>query len=172
MLVKFVEKLSCYALPNVDSRITHLQINATLGKERRSTLREKMDKLVERLPACILIKSNPVEYKNARDAAPISLFWAPNGLNELPEMCFEYPCKLIGKLTPGFCNRPIMARTQILVHREPRTRIISACAVSQADLLEVKFRPWRRLVEQLWHEKSLVCPVFQRIVAWNLDTEK
>ena len=34
VLVKFVEKLSRYALPNVDSRITHLQINATLRKEK------------------------------------------------------------------------------------------------------------------------------------------
>ena len=30
---------------------------------------------------------------------PISLFWAPNGLNELPEVRFELPFILIGKST-------------------------------------------------------------------------
>ena len=40
-----------------------------------------------------------------------NLFQVSNGHNELPEMRFEFPFKLI-----GFFNRPIMARTQILVH--------------------------------------------------------
>ena len=31
------------------------------------------------------------------EAAQLSLFWAPNGLNELPEMRFEFPFILIGK---------------------------------------------------------------------------
>ena len=37
------------------------------------------------------------------EAAPIFLFWAPNGLDELPaEMRFEFPFNLIGKLTMAF----------------------------------------------------------------------
>ena len=39
---------------------------------------------------------------NVCEAAPMSLFWAPNGLNELPEMRFEFPFKLIGELTIAF----------------------------------------------------------------------
>ena len=36
------------------------------------------------------------------EAAPRSLFCAPNGLKELPEMCFEFPFILIGKCTKAF----------------------------------------------------------------------
>ena len=36
------------------------------------------------------------------EEAPISLFWAPSGLNELPEMGFEFPFILIGKSTMAF----------------------------------------------------------------------
>ena len=41
----------------------------------------------------------------------------PNRLNKLPEMHFEFPFILMGKSTIAFLNGPIMARTQILVHR-------------------------------------------------------
>ena len=61
---------------------------------------------------------------NVCEAAPRSLFWAPSGLNELPEVRLVSPVILIGKPTLAFLNRPIMARTQILVNRrEIRTRI-------------------------------------------------
>ena len=33
---------------------------------------------------------------NVCEAAHISLFWAPNRLKELPEMCFEFRFNLIG----------------------------------------------------------------------------
>ena len=36
------------------------------------------------------------------EAAPISLFWASNGLNELPEVSFEFPFTLIGKSEMAF----------------------------------------------------------------------
>ena len=36
------------------------------------------------------------------EAAPISLFWLPSGLNELPEMRFEFPFNLVGKFTIAF----------------------------------------------------------------------
>ena len=67
--------------------------------------------------ACVAdVNLTPVS--NVCEASPRSLFfWAPNGLNELPEMHFEFPFDLIGKLTVVFLNRPIMARTQILVYR-------------------------------------------------------
>ena len=37
-----------------------------------------------------------------RQAAPKSLFWAPDGLDELPEVLFEFPFVLIGKWTMAF----------------------------------------------------------------------
>ena len=61
------------------------------------------------------------------EAAQRSLSWAPNGLNELPEVRFEFPFHLIGdhdKQNKAFFNWPIMARTQIWVHSwKSRTRI-------------------------------------------------
>ena len=39
---------------------------------------------------------------NVFEAAPISLFWAPDGLNKLPEVCFEFPFNMIGKSTMAF----------------------------------------------------------------------
>ena len=45
----------------------------------------------------------------------ISLFWAPNGVKELLEMCFEFPFNLIGKsMVAFFNNKQIMTHTQIL----------------------------------------------------------
>ena len=66
----------------------------------------------------------------------MSFFCAPKGLNELPEERFEFPFILIGKLTMDFFSKPIMARTQILVHRwGPQNKDIGA--VSQRDLTRV-----------------------------------
>ena len=57
----------------------------------------------------------------------------PDGLNELPEVRFEFPFILIGKSTMVFFNGPIMARTQIRIHRwGRRTRILAR--FSQTDL--------------------------------------
>ena len=39
---------------------------------------------------------------NICEAAPLSLFWAPNGLGELPGERFDFPFILIGKLTMAF----------------------------------------------------------------------
>ena len=57
----------------------------------------------------------------------LCLFWAPNGLNELPEMRFEFPLILIGKKPcDGFFSRPIMPRTQLLAGRlGPKKRILA-----------------------------------------------
>ena len=43
-------------------------------------------------------RRNLTSVSNVCEAAPISLFWAPNGLNELP----EFPFNLIGKSTMAF----------------------------------------------------------------------
>ena len=40
--------------------------------------------------------------RNVFKAAPLPLFWALNGLNELPEMHIEFIFNLIGKLTIAF----------------------------------------------------------------------
>ena len=39
---------------------------------------------------------------NVCEAAPISLFWAPNGVNELPEMRFAFPLVLTGQGAMAF----------------------------------------------------------------------
>lgn len=39
---------------------------------------------------------------NIYEAAPISLFWAPNGVNELPEMRFAFPLVLTGQWSMAF----------------------------------------------------------------------
>ena len=39
---------------------------------------------------------------NVCEAAPISLFWAPNGVNELPEMRFAFPLVLTGQWAMAF----------------------------------------------------------------------
>ena len=57
------------------------------------------------------------------EAVPRSLFCAPNGLNELPEGCFEFLFTLIGKSTMAF----------------------SFGAVLQTDITGVLFRLWHRL---------------------------
>ena len=45
---------------------------------------------------------NFTSVSNVCEAVPSSLFWAPNGLNELPEVRFEFPFILIGKSTMAF----------------------------------------------------------------------
>ena len=62
---------------------------------------------------------------NICEVVLISLFWAHNRLNELPEMCFVFAFNLTGKWTIyGIFNTPIMAHTQILGHsRGSRTMI-------------------------------------------------
>ena len=49
---------------------------------------------------CRRPKLTPVS--NVCEAAPIFLFKALNGLNELPEVSFEFPLNLIGKSTMAF----------------------------------------------------------------------
>ena len=49
-------------------------------------------------------------------AAPISLFWVPNGLNELPEMRFEFPFNLIGKSTMVDLKGQSCLHIKIMVH--------------------------------------------------------
>ena len=71
---------------------------------------------------------------NVGEAVPISLFWAPNGLNELPEVGFELANR------HWHFKQTNMARTKILVHRwKPRTRISAL------------FRRWT------WPEFSFLC---------------
>ena len=57
-------------------------------------------KLFSKLSLCR--RRNLTFASNVRKAAEISLFWAPNGLNELPEVKFEFPFILIGKSTMAF----------------------------------------------------------------------
>ena len=47
-------------------------------------------------------RRNQTPVSNVFKVAPISLFWAANGLNNLPEMRFRFPFNLIGKWTMAF----------------------------------------------------------------------
>ena len=63
---------------------------------------------------------------SAPEAAPISLFWVPNGLKELPEVHFKFFLQRDWQIDNDFFNTPLMVRTQILVHRwGPRTSILA-----------------------------------------------
>ena len=50
-------------------------------------------------------RSNLTPISNICEAVPKSLFRAPNRLNELPQMSFEFPFILIGKSTMAFLIR-------------------------------------------------------------------
>ena len=50
----------------------------------------------------LLRRLNLTSASRVRKAAPISLFWAPNGLNELLEVRFQFPFMLIGILAMAF----------------------------------------------------------------------
>ena len=62
-------------------------------------------------------RCNLTSVNNVCKAGWRSLFWAPNGFSKLSEMHFQFPFILIGRSTMAFFNMPIMALTQILVHR-------------------------------------------------------
>ena len=47
-------------------------------------------------------RRNVTMVNNVCEATPRSLFWALKGLNEFPEVCFEFPFILIGKSTMAF----------------------------------------------------------------------
>ena len=49
---------------------------------------------------------------SAPEAAPISLFWVPNGLKELPEVHFKFFLQRDWQIDNGFFNTPLMVRTQ------------------------------------------------------------
>ena len=54
------------------------------------------------VPIRLCRRRNLTTVSNVCEAAPISLFWAPDALNELPEVRFEFPFILIGKSTIAF----------------------------------------------------------------------
>ena len=62
------------------------------------------------------LRYNLTPVSNICKAALISLFWAPSGLNKLPERRFQVFFHPDWCIDNGLFNRPIMARTQILVH--------------------------------------------------------
>ena len=74
---------------------------------------------------------------NICEVVPISLFWALNGLNELPEIHFVFPLNVTDKLTIyGVFNRPVMVHysnsgTQL------GTQNKDSGAVSQMELTRV-----------------------------------
>ena len=55
-------------------------------------------------PSCTSLRRwrNLTSVCNVWEAVPRSLFWAPNGFNELPEVRFKFPFILIGKLAMAF----------------------------------------------------------------------
>ena len=82
---------------------------------------------------------------NICEPVPISLFWAPNGFNELPGVRFEFPFNLIGKLTVVFLtgqSSRVLNSTQWYTGGAKNTDFGS---VSQTDVTRIQFRLWRRL---------------------------
>ena len=77
-------------------------------------------------PSCTSLRRrrNLTSFCNVCEAVPRSLFWAPNGFNELPEVRFEFPFILPDRqIDNGFFNRPIMACSNPGTQVGPRTRI-------------------------------------------------
>ena len=54
------------------------------------------------VPPSLRRRRNVTSVSNVCEAAPRSLFWAPNGHGELPEVRFEFPFVWIGKSTMAF----------------------------------------------------------------------
>ena len=52
--------------------------------------------------ACGAAHASQISFNPVCEAASISLFWAPNGFNESPEVRFEFRFNLIGKLIRAF----------------------------------------------------------------------
>ena len=81
----------------------------TSGFNLRTRVLKSVTAAQERLDmrsGCHAAKILPVGVRGTKNVwclSPlISLFWAPNRLNELPEMCFKFPSNLIGKSTMAF----------------------------------------------------------------------
>ena len=73
-----------------------LPVSLQLLREEKG---EKGHKIVTNDFLSPALQSTLTAVSNVYEAAPISLFWAHNRFNELPEMRFEFPSNLIGKLT-------------------------------------------------------------------------
>ena len=87
-------------------------------------------------------RGNLTSVSNVCEEEPISLFWAPNGLRELPEKRFEFPIILIGKSTVAFLTgRSWRVLTSWYTDRAENKDFD---AVSQKDLTRVLKFPMRR----------------------------
>ena len=64
------------------------------------------EKLIVMHASSLRRRSNLTLVSNVREAVPRSLFWASNGLNELPEVRIEFPFDLIGTSTMAFLTGP------------------------------------------------------------------
>ena len=110
-----------------------------------------MHTCVASLPACvsyvILLRFTRLVTSAKQWRYPCSR--PPTDSMKSPEMRFEFPFILIGKLTIAFFfNKPVMVRNQILVHRwGPRARILAL---------------FRR---RTWPELSFVCGTGQGFIA-------
>ena len=60
-------------------------------------------------------RRNVTVVSNVCEAAPRSSFWVPNGLNEFPEVCFEFPFILTGKSTMAFLTGQSNFGTQVVL---------------------------------------------------------
>ena len=81
----------------------------TSGFNLRTRVLKSVTAAQERLDmrsGCHAAKILPVGVRGTKNicclSSLISLFWALNRLNELPEMCFKFPSNLIGKSTMAF----------------------------------------------------------------------
>ena len=80
---------------------------------------------------------------NVCETVPISLFWVPNGLNELPEVRFEFLFNLIARSTIALISG--QSRRVLKSWYTDGDPEQGSGAVSQTDLTRVWFRLWRRL---------------------------
>ena len=102
----------CHCNNSTQMRLISMQIRVLWYFSERSVTRQvKLSEIdsagrtyqsIYSTSAPLVCRCNLTLVSNACNAAPISLFRAPNGLNKLLEMHFKFPFNLIGKLIMTF----------------------------------------------------------------------
>ena len=76
---------------------------------------------------------NLTAVSNICEVVLISLFWAPNGLNKLSQICFSFSLKLDWQIDDRIFNRPIMKRIY-LPSVKPKA-LLSCLRIENLDLM-------------------------------------
>ena len=99
---------------------------------------------------------------NVCKTVPRSLFWAPNGCLDLPEVLFEFPLfkTFVVNQLMAFFNQPIMVHTQILVYSQvgavSQTYLTRGLVLYLGQAIYPLTFPWLTLQKSCFHLRH--CP--------------